>query len=83
MAKGRYRPYARPKKITFTMMPQSNSSALADDESKTCAFDLLFQRSVPHILEKIFLSLDYKTYKACHKVCAVWGETLASRDATQ
>ena len=82
MAKGRYRPYARPKKITFTMTPHSNRSVLME-ENKTSAFDLLFQRSVPHILEKIFLSLDYKTFKACHKVCAAWGETLASRDATQ
>ena len=32
------------------------------------AFDKLFDISVPHILEKIFLSLDYKTYKACLEV---------------
>ena len=42
------------------------------------AFDLLFSRNVSHILEKIFLSLDYKTYKACHKVCTAWGMALAS-----
>ena len=80
MAKGRYRPYARPGKITFTITPQCNSSVLTEEsKSKTSAFDLLFQRSIPHILEKIFLSLDYKTFKACHKVCAAWAETLASK----
>ena len=28
-----------------------------------CAFDKLFARSVPHILEEIFLSLDYESLK--------------------
>ena len=26
-------------------------------------FDLLFERHVPHVLEKIFLYLDFKSYK--------------------
>ena len=30
-----------------------------------CAFDRLFKRNVPHILEKIFLSLDYESFKKC------------------
>ena len=42
------------------------------------AFDKLFSKSVPHILEKIFLSLDYKSYKACLEVNTSWKELLAS-----
>ena len=43
-----------------------------------CAFDMLFTRSVPHILEKIFLSLDYKSFKACLDVSKTWNELLKS-----
>ena len=32
------------------------------------AFDKLFTKSVPHLHEKIFLSKDYTSYKACMKV---------------
>ena len=31
----------------------------------SCAFNKLFNKSVPHILEKIFLSLDYASFKTC------------------
>ena len=41
-------------------------------------FDLLFQRNVPHILEKIFLSLDFESYMACHEVSTKWRDLLAS-----
>ena len=44
----------------------------------TCHFDKLFTRSVPHILEKIFFSLDYESYKKCLKVSNVWTELLTS-----
>ena len=30
-----------------------------------CALDKLFKRNVPHILETIFLSLDYESFKKC------------------
>ena len=35
-------------------------------------FDLLFQQSVPHILEKIFLNLDYDSFKSCLLVNETW-----------
>ena len=35
---------------------------------ETCAFNILFTKNVPHILEKIFLSLDYESYKNCSGV---------------
>ena len=41
-----------------------------------CAFDTLFGRSVPHILEGIFFSLDYKSFKNCMDVNKRWNELL-------
>ena len=46
-----------------------------DDNIKTdqCGFDLLFNKNVPHILEKIFLNLeDYDSFMACQNVCKAW-----------
>ena len=43
-----------------------------------CHFDNLFSKNVPHVLEKIFLSLDYKTYKKCFKVNNDWNRVLTS-----
>ena len=41
-------------------------------------FDMLHSKSVPHILEKIFFSLDSKTFNVCREVCRTWKELLAS-----
>ena len=38
----------------------------------------LFDRAVPHILEKIFFCLDYESYKKCHEVNSSWRELLTS-----
>ena len=43
-----------------------------------CAFDMLFAKSVPHILEKIFLSLDWKSLKKCFEVSKTWHVLLTS-----
>ena len=43
------------------------------------AFDKLFRKSVLHILEKIFLSLDYVSFKKSHEVCKDWNGFLLSR----
>ena len=43
-----------------------------------CAFDMFFTRNVPHILEKIFFSLDYESYKTCLEVSNDWIELLTS-----
>ena len=43
-----------------------------------CAFDMLFTRSVPHILEKIFFNLDYTSFKHCMVVSSGWHELLKS-----
>ena len=41
-------------------------------------FDLLFRKNVPHILEKIFLYLDYESYKSCLMVNKRWNQFLTS-----
>ena len=45
---------------------------------ETCAFDPLFTRSVPHILEKIFFYLDYDSFQQCVRVNTTWYELLTS-----
>ena len=46
--------------------------------STLCAFDELFKRNVPHLLEKIFFNLDYKSFKECLEVSNAWNELLTS-----
>ena len=43
-----------------------------------CEFDKLFTISVPHILEKIFLSLDFKSFMNCLKVRKSWNQFLTT-----
>ena len=43
------------------------------------AFNKLFKTDVPHILEKVFFSLDYESYKKCHEVCKAWNRLLSSQ----
>ena len=44
----------------------------------SCAFDTFFNMNVPHILEKIFFSLDYDSFKDCMEVNSTWRELLKS-----
>ena len=44
----------------------------------TSAFGILTSISVPHILEEIFFSLDYVTFKSCMQVNTVWRNLLRS-----
>ena len=41
-------------------------------------FDNLLAKNVPHIHEKILLSLDYETFKNSRGVCEIWDELLES-----
>ena len=41
-------------------------------------FDTFFSKNVPHLLERIFLSLDYISFKRCLEVSSVWNEVLTS-----
>ena len=45
-----------------------------------CHFNVLFTRNVPHILEKIFLSLDYESYESAGNVSTVWYNLLTSKN---
>ena len=42
------------------------------------AFDTLFAMNVPHILENIFFSLDYKSFTKCMRVNKTWRELLTT-----
>ena len=48
-----------------------------------CAFDVLFTRNLPHILEKIFFLLDYESFKACIEVNSSLSELLQSVSYTK
>ena len=41
--------------------------------------DTLFKMSLPHILEKIFLSLDFESCKTCYEVNKEWKELITSK----
>ena len=47
------------------------------------AFDLLLTKNVPHVLEAIFLSLDYESFKKCMEVTCVWKRLLNSATIKQ
>lgn len=42
------------------------------------AFDMLFNKSVPHILERIFFCLDHESFRNCLEVSNIWHELLTS-----
>ena len=42
------------------------------------AFDSLFKRNVPHILEAIFFSLDHKSFMTCMRVNKTWRGLLST-----
>ena len=50
-----------------------------EDTSQICHFDKLFTRSVPHVLERIFFSLDYTSLKASSEVCKSWNELMVTK----
>ena len=49
-----------------------------DNLDNPCNFDTLFSKNLPHILEKIFFSLDYESYKNCLEVSNEWKGVLTS-----
>ena len=71
-------------KSKFKIMPTRRSRYLKDSEEAKEAImhvnsaDILFTRNVPHIIEMIFLSLDYKSLKVCFEVSNTWNELLTS-----
>ena len=49
-----------------------------DNLDNPCNFDTLLSKNLPHILEKIFFSLDYESYKNCLEVSNDWKDVLTS-----
>ena len=49
-----------------------------DCQKVPCGFDAIFGKNLPHVLEKIFLSLDYESLKACFEVSYTWKKSLTS-----
>ena len=43
-----------------------------------CEFDRVFSKKVPHILEDIFFSVDYDSFKKCLEVSKSWNDLLTS-----
>ena len=41
-------------------------------------FDKLFAMDLHHVIDEIFLSLDYNSYTTCLKVCKTWNDKLTS-----
>ena len=67
--------------ITHSTLLSSIISAIMatmniSEATEPCAFNKLFTKSVPHILEKIFFSLDYKSFKICKEVSNSWNDLL-------
>ena len=52
---------------------------MCEQQNVVRGFDLLLKRNVQHIWEKIFLSLDYATFKNCLKVSKEWNEVLQKK----
>jgi len=46
--------------------------------SSPCHFGAVLPRKFPHILEQIFLYLDYESFKTCFEVCKTWNELIMS-----
>ena len=49
-----------------------------DVRSKGCSFNTLLSKNVPHIFERIFLSLDYESFITCSEVNVALKEMLTS-----
>ena len=59
-------------------MAEKNNPVL--ERADNCSgFDVLLTKNVPHILEKIFFSLDYKSFITCREVSKLWKELLTSK----
>ena len=77
-----YRSIEQPiNSLFFPFPPIKIDSVVSMEPGKTCAssaFDTLFKRNVPHIIENIFFSLDYKSFKTCMKPPVHWKSTSIS-----
>ena len=61
-------------KINF----RNKTSMASKEASAPCAFDKLFAKNVPHIMDKIFFSLDFVSFKVSSEVSKSWNTLLKS-----
>ena len=55
-------------------------TVMAEEErARHSGFDLIFRGSFPHILEAVFFSLDYVSFKTCPHVCKEWNRLFSSK----
>ena len=52
---------------------------MGNNQTKLGNFEPLFDKNVPHVLEKIFHSLDYNSFMESKKVCKTWNVLLSSK----
>ena len=66
--------------VSFILHKNSSISSTMDARGNEipCAFDTLMSKNIPDILERIFLSLDYKSFKECMEVNKSWRGLLTS-----
>ena len=57
---------------------ESVTMAAKGKTADTCHFDIVFTKNVPHILEKIFLSMDFQSLNKCFEVNNAWNALLTS-----
>jgi len=48
------------------------------DTASPCQYGALLPSNFPHIMEQIFLLMDYESFKICFEVCKPWRELLMS-----
>ena len=60
------------------MLIKTKTAARESADPCVTVFCTLFTKSVPHILERIFFSLDYESFKKCLEVSTAWKELLTS-----
>ena len=59
-----------------TAVPKIN---MGNNQTKLGNFEPLFDKNIPHILEKIFHSLDYDSFMESKRVCKEWNKLLSSK----
>ena len=67
-------------RINKPIREREGNMAVEEGADHYCVFDILFSKNVPHVLERIFLSIDYESYKACCQVSKYWNGLLTSED---
>ena len=64
-------------------LKEDPKSSGEESSAVACPFDKLFAKNVPHIVENIFLSLDYESFKKCMRVSNAWKKILTSQPIQQ